>query len=391
MTGKFIALTALLLVLHKPYYPNILVVHEWGTFTTLAASDGTLLNGLYLDEEPLPDFVIQFQPVPAGNKNLGREWKGLAFQPLHVNAKMETPVIYFYSPQAVPVSVRVDFPRGLISQWFPSCTAGNLSIGQQQGPVRTIDFASPVNGFMEWKARVLAPESRRKVTNENSPPIWNTPRLTDANLLAVGSGDHEQIEKFIFYRGVANFTPPISAKFAGGSSESIEITNTGKEDLPFVFAYEKTEQGDSWIYWQGAIPKGGNHLLDRKVKQRMDLASFESALVHAGLYPKEARAMLNTWKKSYFGHQGIRIFWIVPETWVNSTLPLKITPQPKEIRRVFVGRYELLSPGFESALLRDWRKNRGSLSSDTKAAHDRFHLAYEDFLRQSNSHTPASK
>ncbi len=101
---------------------------------------------------------------------------------------------------------------------------------------------------MEWKARVLAPESRRKVTNENSPPIWNTPRLTDANLLAVGSGDHEQIEKFIFYRGVANFTPPISAKFAGGSSESIEITNTGKEDLPFVFAYEKTEQGDSWIY-----------------------------------------------------------------------------------------------------------------------------------------------
>ncbi len=41
MIGKFIALTALLLVLHKPYYPNILVVHEWGTFTTLAASDGT--------------------------------------------------------------------------------------------------------------------------------------------------------------------------------------------------------------------------------------------------------------------------------------------------------------------------------------------------------------
>ncbi len=117
----------------------------------------------------------------------------------------------------------------------------------------------------------------------------------------------------------------------------------------------------------------------------MDLASFESALVHAGLYPKEARAMLNTWKKSYFGRQGIRIFWITPETWVNSILPLKITPQPKEIRRVFVGRYELLSPGFESALLRDWRKNRGSLSPGSKAANDRYHLAYEDFLRYSNS------
>jgi hypothetical protein len=123
----------------------------------------------------------------------------------------------------------------------------------------------------------------------------------------------------------------------------------------------------------------------------MSLAGFQSALVNAGLYPKEARAMLNTWKNSYFGHPGIGIFWIVPETWVNSILPLKITPQPKEIRRVFVGRYELLSPGFESALLRDWRKNRGPLSLGSKAANDRYHLAYEDFLQHSNSRAPASK
>jgi hypothetical protein len=37
LTGKFIALTALLLVPHPPDYPTDLVVHEWGTFTTLAA------------------------------------------------------------------------------------------------------------------------------------------------------------------------------------------------------------------------------------------------------------------------------------------------------------------------------------------------------------------
>jgi hypothetical protein len=385
MTGKFIALTALLLVLHPSDYPTDLVVHEWGTFTTLASSDGTLLNGLYLDEEPLPGFVNQMRPVTAGRHDLNRPEKGLYFKPLHVKVKMETPVIYFYSPRSLPVSVRVDFPRGLISQWFPSCTASNQPGGWQTDDVKAMDFASPVHGFMEWQARVLAPGSTQKLTHEISSPVWNTPRLTDANLLAVRSGDQEQIEKFIFYRGVANFSPPITAKFIAGSSASIEIANTGNTDLPFVFAYEKTAQGDSWLYWQGGIPLGQHQLLDLKTRQKMTLAGFEKALVDAGLYPKEARAMLNTWKNSYFGRQGIRIFWIAPETWVNSILPLKITPQPKEIRRVFVGRYELLSPGFESTLVRDWRKNRGSLSPGSKAANDRYHLAYEDFLRHSQN------
>src|SRR5205085_10385406 len=36
------------------------VAHEWGTFTTLAGSDGTLLPGLYHEEERLPVFVDQF-------------------------------------------------------------------------------------------------------------------------------------------------------------------------------------------------------------------------------------------------------------------------------------------------------------------------------------------
>ncbi len=100
-----------------------LVVHEWGTFTTLAGSDGDLLNGLYLDEEPLPDFVFQYQTVPATKIN--QNYKGIAFAPTHVNVKMETPVLYFYSPQPLHASVRVDFPRGLISQWYPSCSGGN--------------------------------------------------------------------------------------------------------------------------------------------------------------------------------------------------------------------------------------------------------------------------
>ena len=32
-------------------------LHEWGTFTTVAGSDGVLLTGLQREEEELPGFV----------------------------------------------------------------------------------------------------------------------------------------------------------------------------------------------------------------------------------------------------------------------------------------------------------------------------------------------
>src|ERR1035437_7737973 len=94
------------------------VVHEWGTFTTLAGSDGQLLPGLYHEEESLPYFVGSFYGFsPQINKGLYAPCAGATL-------KMETPVIYFYSDVARSVSVRVDWPAGTISQWYPPRTDG---------------------------------------------------------------------------------------------------------------------------------------------------------------------------------------------------------------------------------------------------------------------------
>lgn len=359
-----------------------LVVHEWGTFTTLSGSDGTLLNGLYLDEEELPPFVHQYQNFPATDADRRKVGKGVYFEPSHVNVKMETPVLYFYSPRPVHASVRVDFPSGLISQWFPACRAGNQPSKGNPVVVQQVDFASPVNGFMEWEPDILAPDTRQSVTAITGSHTWNSPRQTDANLVSIRSGGKEDREKFIFYRGIAHFTPPVTARFIDNKSGSVEIVNTGNDDLPFVFVYERTEKGDASLYWQGAIKKGERRLVDRGERHAAEFGTFEKALVAAGLYPKEAKAMLETWKASYFGKRGIRVFWIVPENWVNLLLPLHIMPQPRETRRVFVGRYELLSPSFESGLLQGWKKHPGLLPDGKDIATDRYWLAYEDLIRQ---------
>src|SRR6185369_13243373 len=37
--------------------------------------------------------------------------------------RMETPVIYFYSPRKMTVSVRVAFSKGIITEWYPHAAA----------------------------------------------------------------------------------------------------------------------------------------------------------------------------------------------------------------------------------------------------------------------------
>jgi hypothetical protein len=66
-------------------------------------------------------------------------------------------------------------------------------------------------------------------------------------------------------------------------------------------------------------------------------------LVEFGLYPKEADAMVETWRDSWF-EEGMRLFYIVPQGMVDRVLPLNIHPAPSIVTRVFVGRIEIFSP-----------------------------------------------
>ena len=68
---------------------------------------------------------------------------------------------------------------------------------------------------------------------------------------------------------------------------------------------------------------------------------IERTLVEQGLYVKEAQAMIETWRDSWF-EDGTRLFYIVPPSTVDAVLPLAITPMPKSTVRVFVGRAELI-------------------------------------------------
>ena len=74
------------------------------------------------------------------------------------------------------------------------------------------------------------------------------------------------------------------------------------------------------------------------------------ALVSEGLFPREATAMVNTWKDSWFSEDGLRVLYTLPRPWTDRTLPISIKPGPSNLVRVMVGRAEILSPGLEQRL-----------------------------------------
>src|SRR5260370_26632389 len=85
--------------------PDDVVVHEWGTFTSIAGPDGTALDWLPLSgPSDLPPFVCRFGVKPL----------------LRGTVRMETPVLYFYSSKETDVAVKGGFPNGMITEWYPA-------------------------------------------------------------------------------------------------------------------------------------------------------------------------------------------------------------------------------------------------------------------------------
>ena len=58
---------------------------------------------------------------------------------------------------------------------------------------------------------------------------------------------------------------------------------------------------------------------------------LETVLTREGLYPREARAMVDTWRDSWF-EEGTRLLYIVPRATVDAMLPLEITPRQSKRR-----------------------------------------------------------
>ncbi|MFY9555522.1 MAG: hypothetical protein WAV47_12490, partial [Blastocatellia bacterium] len=233
------ALTALLLVGvigAKPLAPesvsrkskagpgNGLIVHEWGTFTSVAGKDGVAVEWRPLNgKNDLPTFVYDMSGLATGTGL--RNGRQCVKCDMEAVVRMETPVIYFYTERETTVSVRVDFLQGKITEWYPQARSAYVPAAADAWAPSTID----------WGRITVIPGSEERFPVEAQPSHYYPARETDAAPLRVCGSKGEQREKFLFYRGVGKFDPPLTAKLDDGS---VVVRNTGGQTVPQVILFE---------------------------------------------------------------------------------------------------------------------------------------------------------
>jgi hypothetical protein len=163
-----------------------------------------------------------------------------------------------------------------------------------------------------------------------------------------------ELEKFLFYRGVGNFPAPL--KVTMSEQGEISLLNTGDQPLNhlFVVAVEGERATVVPLEHLGTNKTISARLDGTATRERAGDAiqrlcrQVADALVAEGLYRAEAEAMVKTWRDAWFEDQGVRILYLLPRRWTDATLPITLTPQPRELVRVMVGRAELITPALEN-------------------------------------------
>jgi hypothetical protein len=341
MTRHF---TLLLLLLVSPCLADAksLVVHEWGTFTSLQDETGRAIGYLNSNDEPLPMFVHRLRSgliIRDGALDLS---KSIPTGHPDVTMRLETPVIYFHpaDKNAAPFNVDVSatFNGGLLSEFYPN--AKFHVEGGSPAPAGINQIGSAMRGGLTWKSLRVGGDVTMPETKEH---VWVAPRKVDSAPVSAG----KEGEQYVFYRGVGHVEAPLKITRSGDN-----LAISGEADTQARWLAEFRADGTcAFRTITSASEAKASFADDEFSRDRVaDLRKvMRQALISDGLFQDEAEAMLNTWERSYFQGVGQRVFFMVPREWTDATLPLKLSV-PCELTRVMIGRVELITPAQRNAL-----------------------------------------
>jgi hypothetical protein len=222
------------------------------------------------------------------------------------------------------VRVKVGFPGGRITEWYPAARVNR--------------------GDIDWGEFRVMPGAQVYFANDFRENHYYPARETDAAAIQVRTDQVTEQEKFLFYRGVGNFALPLSVKLAG---DKVVINKIGDENVGKVVLFQNR---DGKIGYRTAELTSTETTLNRPDlhSELKDLRRDLKAMLTAeGLFEKEAEAMLNTWRSSWF-EEGLRVFYIMPRKTTDAILPLEINPLPVNLVRVIIGRTEMVTPEMEN-------------------------------------------
>ena len=340
-----------------------LVVHEWGTFTSLQDEQGQELSGINTDDEPVPQFVHNLNRFILSNPVLSSwhwQYRQKAAPRVHpyVTMRLETPVIYFYPPKSwrpgSSLDVSVSFRGGWLTEFYPQAQA--QSPGLKEGSFDFGELTPQTTSSLTWDNLRVGTKGATPDTTER---VWLAPRQVKAVNVTSENGESE---RYLFYRGVGRIRAPLRAAMNRQSGELSLSANfdevlTGRqtEQIRALWLVQVRQDGQcAFRELSGLAVTSDMAALMTKMNYRFEAVDFRpenlprlqvamhGALTAAGLFGDEADALLSTWKISYFLSPGLRLFYLVPRPWTEHYLSLSVSSEA-QIERVMVGRLELIS------------------------------------------------
>jgi hypothetical protein len=332
------------------------VVHEWGTFTTVHTANGEQIWWKPPASVDVPDFVYRSETSRTSKPLLHPKDRSAL-------ARMETPVIYFYSQRERVVDVRVLFRGGVLTEWYPQATTVETPVN-----LNAMTNADGWRFLIEWNGVKVLPRGTREITLEKlirsktgEGDHYYIARDTDANFLRTSSPlarKGPEHERDLFYRGIGYFRSPLGVGI-DADEQQLSLNALEGEQIAGAFLISIRRGLMRYQKIDGAITNAAS-VVDPNTHpfgalddvRKLAMHDMARALVARGLYEKEALAMVNTWQDQWYAEEGTRVLYLLPGAWTDRTLPLHITPQPDRVVRVMVGRSELITPSVEGELKR---------------------------------------
>jgi hypothetical protein len=266
-----------------------------------------------------------------------------------VYVSLETPVLYFYTDRDRTVSVHVDFPKGLMTDWYPQAS---------RPPERTI----------RWDDLKVFAKDRPKLPQEKGPDRYYASREVDSAYVQTSGTDKIEVEKLLFYRGVGDFQMPFEVRALGKGE--FKVKNTGSHAIPAYILVNVQNKKVTFKVYNQLSPSTEDTLTMPEASSSVEKLgeSMVALLKEQGLSDQEAKAMVKTWSRDWFGEEGTRVLYLVAESLTDEFLPMKITPKPDKLVRVMVGRHDVLTPEREREIDALTKRVNGPSNADAKLA-----------------------
>ncbi len=146
-------------------------------------------------------------------------------------------------------------------------------------------------------------------------------------------------------------------KVTAAAQGSVQLANTYAEDIGHVIVINVEDGVGAFEVQRDGVPAGKTLPMKVPTAYQLGIDDFAEALAKevtsaldaTGLYHDEAVAMVSTWKRQWFKTPGIRVLYLMPQSWTDASIPLNVLPAPEKTVRVMMIRTEVITGEMESS------------------------------------------